>query len=494
MASTRRRIATLIAAPAVLLGGLAFAPSASALVYCVDVTGGDCNVIAPDPQVADPQSALNAAANNPGQDFVRLGSMTYTAPSRGGFNYSGSDPVGVIGQGAGATTLTVAQNAGGALVFVNGGGPGSSLSDLTVRIPTPIAAEQYYGVYGGNNASFDLADLRVEAPAPFNGFGMLLEAGGSVDDTTVALPNGGAGNLNTGIQSYSNLSITDTNVAGDTGISYSPPVGTLTMRRTSIDAFGPGITLEAGDMDIASSVIETQSTGVSVGNGNGGALAESFTATLDGVTIAAHGPFGSTGVRAFTNNAVSPATTPADNHSVTISNSILDQSLDTAILREADDNGTASVTTSFSNLNPASNISTNNPDGDGADAGMGTIDPLGGDVNVVSGFVNPGTDFHLMASSPLLDIGDPASPGTGPDIDGDPRAVLATPLCSPRRDIGADEFVPASPVTPPASCNPPAITPTTVPPPSTTAPPPKKCKKGRKLKKGKCVKKKRKKR
>jgi Right handed beta helix region len=54
-------------------------------------------------------------------------------------------------------------------------------------------------------------------------------------------------------------------------------------------------------------------------------------------------------------------------------------------------------------------------------------------------------DYHLLAGSPMIDAGNPLSPGAGVlDIDGDPRALDATPACAgnvDRRDIGADEFV-----------------------------------------------------
>ena len=87
----------------------------------------------------------------------------------------------------------------------------------------------------------------------------------------------------------------------------------------------------------------------------------------------------------------------------------------------------------------------------------------------------------------MIDAGNPLAPAAGVfDIDGDARALSAAPTCPGRRDIGADEFVPASPG--------PAVCPTETVPPVTQPQPQKKCKKGRKLKKGKCVKKKRKKR
>jgi hypothetical protein len=101
-------------------------------------------------------------------------------------------------------------------------------------------------------------------------------------------------------------------------------------------------------------------------------------------------------------------------------------------------------------------------------------------------FVNPAlNDYHLQAGSPMIDAGDPANPGGELDLDGNLFGLSGTPACSPsagRRDIGADEFVPAAGV----GCPSPIVT---TPPPAS----PKKCKKGRKLKRGKCVRKKKKK-
>jgi hypothetical protein len=96
--------------------------------------------------------------------------------------------------------------------------------------------------------------------------------------------------------------------------------------------------------------------------------------------------------------------------------------------------------------------------------------------------------FHLLAGSPMIDLGNPVVPlaPNDLDVDGEPRAIAGTCGGTVRRDIGADEFSPgcAPPVTPIVP-----VTPSAAP----TAPPAKKCKKGRKLKKGKCVKKRKKK-
>jgi hypothetical protein len=73
-------------------------------------------------------------------------------------------------------------------------------------------------------------------------------------------------------------------------------------------------------------------------------------------------------------------------------------------------------------------------------------------------FASPATnDFHLLAGSPLIDAGDPATPSEATDLDGNARAI---PIlgCPARRDVGAYEFA-----INPLDCTPP-------PAPATTAP------------------------
>jgi hypothetical protein len=58
-------------------------------------------------------------------------------------------------------------------------------------------------------------------------------------------------------------------------------------------------------------------------------------------------------------------------------------------------------------------------------------------------FVNSAAgNYHLLSTSPLLGVGNPADPGAALDFDGDPRAVASICGGTIRRDIGADEYVP----------------------------------------------------
>jgi len=74
--------------------------------------------------------------------------------------------------------------------------------------------------------------------------------------------------------------------------------------------------------------------------------------------------------------------------------------------------------------------------------------------------------FHLLSTSPMIDMGNPAAPPSGTtDIDGDPRALSASGACPIVRDIGADEFNPGGSQ---PDCSPP---PSPAPNPSDTDPP-----------------------
>ena len=75
-------------------------------------------------------------------------------------------------------------------------------------------------------------------------------------------------------------------------------------------------------------------------------------------------------------------------------------------------------------------------------------------------FIDPdGFDFHLKATSPLIDAGNPTAPPAGAvDIDGDARALEGDGACpiDAERDMGIDEVVAAQP-----DCSPPPSPPTT---------------------------------
>jgi hypothetical protein len=112
----------------------------------------------------------------------------------------------------------------------------------------------------------------------------------------------------------------------------------------------------------------------------------------------------------------------------------------------ADRGETATVTADYSNYTAPATV--NDDFAAGGGSGFASLTETNITAHAVPGFADgPGGDYHLLASSPLIDIGDPAAPAPGStDLDGDPRAILGKPACAVRRDIGADEFSPAAPL------------------------------------------------
>jgi hypothetical protein len=443
MASTRR-IRMLFAGMASSAAMLALPSLASANVYCVDVSGGDCTNLEPSGAF---QTALDDAKANPGDDTVRLGGttgtpITYTtATPLQGFNYvAGDGVVSIVGAGQGKTILTVAAQpdvfAINEVLVVNHAG--SSVSDLTITLPTPTPPNATVPQYRGIDASlFAISNVTVSASAsPTNGFGISLN-GGSIQDTTVIEPVAAGSPSSTGISLNSTTTVNHTTVTGDTAVRASGP---FTMKRSSLRG-SFGLRISAGSSTVESSTVDMAvtlgGTGVFVGNPNPTA-AENISLAADHLTVA-NGGANSTGLRAFAND---PTPSIADNTSVTMTNSVISGPA-VSISRQADNGDTANVTTNYSNYNSATNSSSNGTSGAGSIA-------QAHHTNLAPGFANAGAgDFHLLDTSPLIDIGDPTHPPPGDlDIDGDPREIFGKDGCfGARRDIGADEFVPLSPPT-----------------------------------------------
>ena len=138
---------------------LAIPAYASAEVLCVDLTGGDCTQTSY--AGADGfQQALTDANNNgsyPGPDTVRLGPEAYTAPLNTGFIYSGGAArVSIIGSGEGQTTIEMQTpppppDFTSFVRLLVGGVVGSSVSDLTVRMPAPADAANTIDVHNSGS-------------------------------------------------------------------------------------------------------------------------------------------------------------------------------------------------------------------------------------------------------------------------------------------------------------------------------------------------------
>jgi hypothetical protein len=434
MTSTRRRIA-LIAVPAAMVAGLALAPAAGALVYCVPNNAVDPSCQTPQ---ATLQAALTAANANAGNDTVRLGSGMFTAANSFGFTYfNGDGNVSIIGVGQGQTTLTIPPDPGDMfyinnVLLLDDSGGGSSVSNLTVSLPTPSNNNMFGSQYRAvevEQGQFDRVTVTAPATA-INGYGFWVDTGPTtIDNSTVTFPPPGGEN---GVIADGQMQIEDSSISASTGfLLRGSAAATHSVKRSSINASDTGVNLEMGTLNLESTQIDLGSSG-SIGvrsTGNSG-VAEMASLNLDHATIVRTNA-GGEGVRVEANDA-----TQADSRTATITNTVI-SGLGIPIRRIADNMDTANVTTDFSNYNSAANSSSNGANG------MGMITQTN-QTNLAPGFVNPAVgNYHLAPSSALIDIGDPNAP-MGFDIDGDPRGLDGAPPCVPMamgtRDIGADEY------------------------------------------------------
>ena len=126
-----RRTRWLAGAMAAAFGAAALPAVAGAADYCV-YPNQSCD---PAHNVQTLEAAIDEADNADDADRIILGAGTYTAQSAHGFDYiNGNAPVEIVGQGIGQTILT--SPAGGvSWVLRLSAGAGSSIHDLTIRLP-----------------------------------------------------------------------------------------------------------------------------------------------------------------------------------------------------------------------------------------------------------------------------------------------------------------------------------------------------------------------
>jgi hypothetical protein len=429
-----------------LLGGIAafslFAlPAvASATVFCVPNNAVDASCQTPE---ADVQLALDAAEANTGNDTVRIGSGTFTAASIAGFRYEAGDGnVSIIGAGEAQTTLTHPPDPGGAfhinnILFLDGSGVGSSISNLTASIPAP--ADNTFGsqhrALEVRGVSIDHVTVTEPGGTALNSYAFWIDPGSTtITNTTVNFPDpGGQDGVIT--NSGSDVQIRDSNITARVGVLLRAGGVANTIERTKITAVAsnPGVDVQDGTLNLESSLIDLGSLGAIGVRATGIAGANNATLNLDHATIVGTAP-GAEGLRVQADDAG-----PADTQTATVTNSVISVP-GPAIRRTADNSDTANVTTNYSNYNPAGNVSSNGTSGSGALTETNQ-------TNLTPGFVGGG-DFHLATGSALIDAGDPVHPAPGTlDIDGDAREIFGKDGCGARQDIGADEFVPGSPPT-----------------------------------------------
>jgi Ca2+-binding RTX toxin-like protein len=261
---------------------------------------------------------------------------------------------------------------------------------------------------------------------PFNG-GEGIEFSGSVRDSTIQVPTTVAGASAVRVIDQDTGTVQDSTLTGYYGVygnSLGATATTVTVTRVHITAGYTGIYTIGTEITAEDVLIEPTPDNATVGvRAATGPLVDGNT-TLRNLTVVG----ADVAVEAFANNA---------NRTVSLDlNSSLIQGADTPLLRDAN-TGEANLTAAYSNYTGAVNSS-----------GTGTLTESPGDTSFADpGFVSAaGGDFHLRASSPVLDLGDPAGflGESATDLDGNPR------FSNGRRDMGAFELQSSSPA--PTKC------------------------------------------
>jgi hypothetical protein len=407
-------------------------------VYCYPNTGID-------PSCADGSTNLQAVLNMASEDMpeldhdtVLLGPGNHTVPGNQGYN-EGADPgntVEIRGAGVGVTVLTLQDTTGSRHALGFSAAAGSTLSDLSIVVTAADDGTQDQGLnLGGESLT---RDVSVSGPDATNVTGAFMGGSAVLDDSVIDL---GVDNApaNTAIRENGGSPlVTDSTLTADLGITHIGSGFTTTVERSTVNASDVGIGGDAGSFVLRNSVVDLDNrpaaVGVQAANFNEGT--NTMNATVEGSTIV-NGGANSIGVE-----AIGDSSNDGEDATATVRNTAIDD-VATPVFVGADDADMATVTTEHSNYDASAVVDDDNLD----DAGPTGITSLTqtSQTDHAPGFVGPALgDYHLLATSPLIDIGDPAAPTAGSlDLDGQPRALPGSPSCpdvSGRRDIGADEF------------------------------------------------------
>jgi PKD domain len=384
------------------------AAPALATDYCVapNTTCGGTNV-------ATFEAALDQADDATNADRIFLGAATYTAPTATGYFYNdASAPVEIIGAGIGQSTVT-GQTGGNTGVLRVIAADGSSVHDLTVRMPQFVAANT-----AGLQTSADATRVEVvEAPSQsFARTGVRL-IDSTLENSTVKIGK---------IQNITGVSMTNggevvRNVTVDARQAISASFGG-TVEHSFLYGGSGGLFLSTGTLtvtDTLMTITEAGGAALVVGAQNGGPS----TLNADGLTLIG---LGTNQAAVGAGNANGTAETVAANVADTVMRGFAN-----ALVANGAGTGSASITTSYSDYDPSANLNT----------GPGTITQTNQTNSGDARFVDAAAgDYRLRFDSPLIDIGEPVDPTTQTDLAGGARQVDGDLTGGARRDIGAYEY------------------------------------------------------
>ena len=240
---------------AAMVSGAALPAVASPTDYCVGASG-----CAQADTFATLEPALAKAESAADSDRIIVGPGEFKAKAVTGFSYDRPDgPVEIIGAGRGQTILTGVAGGTGNVLFLNGG-DGTSIHDLTIRVPANVA---------DNFRGLTLRDVArhievVQEPGQSSyARGVLLVGGGTLSDSTVTMTDWGSVGvaMQTSGPSAPNL-LRDSTIAGLNAVYVD---GGGRIERSHLIGETPGVYAKGGLTEIESSLIQvTSNIGIDV--------------------------------------------------------------------------------------------------------------------------------------------------------------------------------------------------------------------------------------
>ena len=449
-----RRGAGLGIAAALALG---IAPATAAAVdrYVDAETGADSNTECPQANPCD--TLAYSLANSGAGDQILIDNGTYLESVTVGGGRSLAFQNFVSADGTGPATI---DGAAGTAVTVDSSGAGhvrglrvrgdaigirldgpAEIDSVVADDPDSIAAIGISAAPGSDGTT--IHDSTVTDPSPSNTRGRI---GIGVFAADVDVTGNEVSNMNIGISVSAQpgeLLVAQNEVTGTHGAPFAASgiradgsaTGTVMVRENRVE--GPGVPFDsvtgirpATNVDLRRNEVTGHQSGV-------------FAGGYPDVTLAGDRLWGNTQTALEIYDFGATGSVSATNVTFVggITNYNSDLTLDSSIVGTLSWSGAATCTITHSRGDATGT------DPSGCDDFQTTADPQ---------LVDPGEgDLHLAPGSPMIDVGNPASAAPeAVDFDGDPRETIGTSPCVARRDIGADEFVPA----PPVDCAPPETT------------------------------------
>jgi uncharacterized repeat protein (TIGR01451 family) len=376
-------------------------------------------------------SAINQSNANPDRDTIEIAAGSYHEDLP---QVQSGKPVDIVGAGPTQTVLRPFSQ-GDSLTTLQISDPNSTVSNLGIQLPTgssnnPGNFETGLALAGSASPGSAATNVAVTAPNAVKSSSGVSLLGGSTrfSGGTVTLPLASP-NFNTGVLGQG--TVDDSRIAADVGVS-----DTALVRRTRIDADAFGINAADGTQryEDVTVVIVAGAPPNAIG------LSASPVSVPTDIT-ARHLTLIGTGDPTSIGAACASG---VFNNSGSLSiDGVVFRGFGKDLSRTAPSNS-ANISIDYSDYDPAKVTDVNS-------GGSGALTPGPHNVNVDPGFVssdpNSPVAFHLLATSPLLDAGNPSLPTDESTTDGAgaPRVVAGRNTAPAVSDIGAFEFQPHAP-------------------------------------------------